>query len=378
MRLREIVFHSRDSLICRALEGAPLPALSQSLLTSVVNDLRRYLDVAVESDLIDEACYIQQCIDSVRGDRSGERLEAERELKSIEERIRDACLELAEREQYWGAQQAMIERELQMGLEDLEISHEQAATELDNDWDSAKRKQQYSKPSAALLNLRHMVKKLIRAKKFEEVRRLAPLIETRQRQEIDEATRRMNADYQKADQLLSEKYELERSVLIGTSQTKIHNLIRLRELALRPINQRIQNLEKLRDGASTGSKDCGRQGSGQAAANRGGKSTALGHYKRTEAAAPEGRENLEGEPQVAWKSAPLRHTRNVPPSNPLAVRAKLADGLQYCLSLSKKHPGQIIMSVVSKTASASAVWRCSAMTAGRKFIVFRKQFCSEQ
>jgi transketolase len=149
-----------------------------------------------------------------------------------------------------------VERELQMALEDLAISEDHAASELDKEWQSAKKKQSYSKPSPGLLNLRHMAKKLIRAKLFEEVKKVAALIEQKQAEETALAVKRMSAGYQQADRQLRDKYELERSVLISTHQMKFHNLVRTREQNLKPINQRIQNLERLLGNAATLARQC--------------------------------------------------------------------------------------------------------------------------
>jgi hypothetical protein len=257
--LRPIVFHARDSLTYRALEGEQLHGLNQTMLTSVVNELRRYSSTAVENDLIDEACYIERCIENVRGDKSGEKMGLDRELKSLDERIREAYLELSEREQYWATQQAIIDRELEMALEDLQIENDQALSDFDNLWKSAKKKQVYSKPSVGLLDLRHKVKKLIRVKQFEEVRMVAAVVETKQKEEVDEATKRMNSGYLRADQQLNEKFELQRTVLIEAHHMKIHNLIRARERNLLPINQRIKNLEKLKQEIIMTAKVCEQQ-----------------------------------------------------------------------------------------------------------------------
>jgi hypothetical protein len=280
-QLQAIVFHARDSLTYAALEMRPLPALPQSLLTSVVNELRHYGDNAVAQGLIDEACYVQQCIDYVRSDRAGAKIAADRELKSVEERLMEATLELEEREKYWGTQMAMVQRELEMALEDLEIGRQQAISDLDNEWESAKKRQLYSKPSPELLNLRHRAQKMIRTKQFEEVKKVSVLIEAKQKAEIEDATRRMNADYARADQQLRDRFDVERSVVIETNQMKIHSLIRAHAQNMRPINQRIQNLEKIRDEVTKTSKAYEQQQMAVAAIakrseSRSGRSTARG------------------------------------------------------------------------------------------------------
>ena len=134
-----------------------------------------------------------------------------------------------------------------MQLQDLEINREQALSDLDNEWQSAKKQQSYSKPSPGLLNMRHMVKKMIRAQQFEEVKKLARVIEEKEREEIADASKRMNEDYHTADQRLKEQYDNELRVITSMHEMKLHNIARSRDQSLRPLYQRIDNLQKLKE-----------------------------------------------------------------------------------------------------------------------------------
>ena len=254
--LRPIVFHAKESLTYKALQGVQLQGITQAMLTSVVNDLRKYVDLAVDNGLIDEALYVQQCIDDVRGNKSAEKLEASREIRDLDRKIQEAYAELDERTLFWDTEQTSRERELEMALEELTMSHEAALSDLDREWQSTKKQQFYNKPSPALLNLRHVAKKLIRAKKLDEVKKVAALIEAKEREETSEAAKRMNADYHQADAKLKEQYEADKETLISTYEKKLFNISRCREQNLRPIHQRIQNLEKLKREAATTVKKC--------------------------------------------------------------------------------------------------------------------------
>lgn len=96
--LKPLVYHSKDSLTYRALSGEQLHGLTQNALTSIVNDLRKYVDIAVDHNLIDEACHIQECIDNIRNDRSAEQMQTDKEIIDIDRRIQEARIELEERE----------------------------------------------------------------------------------------------------------------------------------------------------------------------------------------------------------------------------------------------------------------------------------------
>ena len=136
-----------------------------------------------------------------------------------------------------------------MQLTDLMINKDQALSDLDNEWQSPKKQQLYSKPSPALLNMRHMAKKMIRTQQFEEVKKLARLIEEKEKQEVDEAAKRMNEDYHIADQRLNEHFDHEQHIIESMHEMKMHSIIRSREQNLRPLYQRIENLQKMKEQA---------------------------------------------------------------------------------------------------------------------------------
>lgn len=134
-----------------------------------------------------------------------------------------------------------------MALDDLEINRDQAVSDLDREWQSPKKLAFYSKPSPQLLNMRHVAKKMIRAKQFEEVKKVARLMDAKEKEETEDANKRMNDDYHLADQRLQEQFDHERNVIISTHEKKEHNLIRNREQNLRPILQRLDNLMKQKE-----------------------------------------------------------------------------------------------------------------------------------
>ena len=256
LNLNAIVFHARDSLTYKALLGIQLHGMPQTMLTSVVNDLRKYVETAVDTGLIDEAVYIQKCIDNIRSDKSAEKYEADKTMRDLDHKIAEAQAELSERMAFWDNEQAMMERELEMTLMDININEDEALSELDREWQSPKKQKMYSKPSPGLLNLRHVAKKMIRIKNFEGVKQMAAVIEVREREETSDAASRMNNDYHHADAKMKQQYEVERSNILQNHEKKLHNLQRAREANLRPITQRIQNLEKLRQEASNTVKKC--------------------------------------------------------------------------------------------------------------------------
>ncbi|OHT13822.1 hypothetical protein TRFO_15944 [Tritrichomonas foetus] len=95
--LKPLIYHAKDSLTYQALRNEQIHGLTQTALTSIVNDLRKYVDMAVDHNLINEACHVQMCIDTIRNDHSAEKMQVDRELTDIEKRLQEANLELEER-----------------------------------------------------------------------------------------------------------------------------------------------------------------------------------------------------------------------------------------------------------------------------------------
>jgi hypothetical protein len=139
-------------------------------------------------------------------------------------------------------------------LKDLDDRYAAAIAELDDEWKSSGKQQLYTKPSARLLNMRAMLKGMIKAKRFIDVELLGKLIEAQEQRESLDAAAKMQSDYQVADMRLADLYRAERTGIEGKANCRMSGLIRLREIDLRPIYQRIDNLRRAREIALTNQK----------------------------------------------------------------------------------------------------------------------------
>lgn len=245
-RLRPYIYHSETTDTYKLLSGKVIVGLSQTDISSITTDLNKYVDIAVDHGLIDEAMYVQNIIDTIKADKPVEKIET-RELMQIETKILETNTEIEECLKYWDSQKELLDRELECSILELSAQLNVSISQLDSEWQSSKKQQLYSKPSSQLLNLRDMAKKLIKVKKFDELKKIGELISEKEKQEAKEAAERMNSDYRAADQRIHKKYEQEKAIIIQTHETKVNNLIRTKERTLRPIKQRLENLEKQRD-----------------------------------------------------------------------------------------------------------------------------------
>ncbi|KAH0791334.1 hypothetical protein GPJ56_004744 [Histomonas meleagridis] len=96
-RLKPLVYHPNTSLTYQALQRKQICGLPQSSISSIVADLRGYIDAAIDNNLFDEACYVQSCIDILKEDSSVHQTELKREITAINRKILEARSELNER-----------------------------------------------------------------------------------------------------------------------------------------------------------------------------------------------------------------------------------------------------------------------------------------
>jgi hypothetical protein len=134
-------------------------------------------------------------------------------------------------------------------MRDLDARYTAALQELDAEWQDPEKQQIYTKPSAKLLNMRAMLKGMIKAKRFSDVERIGKEIEDQEQKEISEALSRMQHDYEVASQRLVELSEAERIGIEGKGETAMTSLTCAREKDVRPFRQRLDNLRRIREAA---------------------------------------------------------------------------------------------------------------------------------
>lgn len=136
----------------------------------------------------------------------------------------------------------------------LDQRYDNAVAQLDAEWQSPDKAAHYTKPSAALLNMRQQLKCMIKAKKFDEVAKISAEIEAKEKQESLEAGIKMQSDYRIADQRLRTLYNTEKIAINGNQETKISQLIRIRTMNMHPIQTRLENLNRLKTEALVNQK----------------------------------------------------------------------------------------------------------------------------
>lgn len=104
----------------------------------------------------------------------------------------------------------------------------------------------YNKPSPKLLELRQNARALIAAHKFEEAQELAQQIAEQEAYETNQAVARMQREYQKAQEHLSQKYDTDRKAMYDSFESKLNGIIASEASDLHPFEQRIGNLQRMK------------------------------------------------------------------------------------------------------------------------------------
>ncbi|OHT03302.1 hypothetical protein TRFO_29346 [Tritrichomonas foetus] len=97
------------------------------------------------------------------------------------------------------------------------------------------------------MNMREMLQKSIKSQKFDDVSALSAQIEAVEKEEAMEAASRMQSDYRAADKKLHDLYKNELFAIDGNHDTKLATFQRQRLIAIKPLEQRVENLTRKKE-----------------------------------------------------------------------------------------------------------------------------------
>lgn len=96
--LEPYVSHEPDTYTYHALCGEKLVGIPIEESQIVISDLNTYIIICAENDLVGEALYIQEIIEHLKTDKTIVKLNADREVNDLNERIQEVQAELKEQE----------------------------------------------------------------------------------------------------------------------------------------------------------------------------------------------------------------------------------------------------------------------------------------
>jgi hypothetical protein len=154
----------------------------------------------------------------------------------------------------WNEQEERWSRETDALVGDLDARYAAASGGLDAEWQTEQRRQRYTKPSNRLLNLKVMLKGMLKARRFRDVDALGRIIDLEEQRENAEAAVKMQHDFGVADARLGDLSEMELVGIDGKADSLMSGLVRAKERDLRPYYQRLDNLRRVREVELTNQK----------------------------------------------------------------------------------------------------------------------------
>ena len=242
--LKPYVKESPDTPIYQALSGMIPIGLTQEEIQQLLSDLGRYVDVCIDNDLIGEAVFVQGIANDIRNDKSIERETIQENYDNIDSRLKEQKRILEEENAKYEKQIIDIQNETNEKLNKLDQKFNQAVQELDKEWSTPERAQLYTKPSAELLNLRHMLTKMVKSRQLANVDTIAAQIEQREKEELAAHQKRMQADYDVADRHLQNVFQSEKASIISNSEKRVNDVLCEKERNSRRFISKIETLER--------------------------------------------------------------------------------------------------------------------------------------
>jgi hypothetical protein len=243
--LRQILTHQRGSMVYEAIAGEPVPDCSRDEVQCVIYELRKYLEITIARNMINESALLNSRIDDLRRGLR-ESTQARDRTISIQQKIDVAEAQRDSQTQSYMSKRMLCESERNARLDDLDLRYQEALEELDRQWNSTQFHSKFNRPSITLINVRHRVLSQMNARDFEGASYLVGRMRALELQESEVAAERMALSYREAADRLRKKYEVEREQIMQQCSDKITALAAREKEALMPVQNRLAKLYTLR------------------------------------------------------------------------------------------------------------------------------------
>jgi hypothetical protein len=210
-----------------------------------VADLRKCLQRCIERGYLPESAYVSQIIEQIRQER--------RELREpdidgattvVRRQLADARGMQDGLEVAWRNRLALLDAEEQIAVEDLRVRWGDAREQLEREWNTERAKARFNKPSPKLIELRWTAKKLMTVRKFDAAAALAGEIERLERDEAEEALRKMNLAFAVAAERVNQRFANDLETLRSLFITKRNLVERNRDVTMRPVARQVNKYQK--------------------------------------------------------------------------------------------------------------------------------------
>jgi hypothetical protein len=245
LELRVILTHQRGSMVYEAIAGETMMDCSRADIQRVIYELRKYLEITIARNMIDESALLDSRIDDLRR-RLRERAAPRDRTISIQQKIDVAEAVQEEEAQKYMSRRMLCESERNARLDDLDLRYQEALDELDRQWNSTQFHSKFNRPSSKLIDVRHRVLAQMNARAFDEASYLVGRMRVLEQQESEVAAERMALSYREAGDRLRKRYSAEREQIMQQCDDKIAALAAREKGALVPVQNRLAKLYTVR------------------------------------------------------------------------------------------------------------------------------------
>jgi hypothetical protein len=230
-----------ESVASLALCGVSIVAYSPQTVDAALSMIRDVLARCVRRGYVEESMHVKGVIDSLKREREDvarlDQLDAAEE--DIDERLGNAIAVRNSGEWNWNNQLAQLDVERDLAVVELGMKWQDARDALDEMWSTEKSKSRYNKPSARLIELRRIARRLLGCHRFEESARIAEEIKVLEKSEAEEAAKRMATGYQRAVDRLNAKFENDLDTLQSMFTTRRNQIQRSRDGRMMPVMRKV-------------------------------------------------------------------------------------------------------------------------------------------
>lgn len=245
--LRDMVTDPKGSPVYLALCGVDISGYNKAAIENAIYMLKYYQKECILQGFIQDSAYIEDIITSTLAQaRELEKFDVP-SLGDAEDQLDDALAQLEKKEAKWKNIDSQINASEQLVLNELHLKHQNDLENLNIEWNSESKLNQFNKPSKKLIELRMAAKTMMKQHRFSESAQVFNLIAKQEKKEQDDASRKMQEAYKLAQQRLEKQYQ--RDVESAKLQfEKKRNAIQMKKkVSLTPLDKRVSKCEQTVD-----------------------------------------------------------------------------------------------------------------------------------
>lgn len=247
--LREMVTEPKGTPTYLALCGNDISGYNRTAVENALSRLKYYQKACILHGFIQDSAYIEEVIFNLNIKiRELDTFDIP-SICNAEEQLDEAINKYDKKETQWKKVDSQISASEEIVLNELFLKYQNDLEDLDAEWNSPTKINQFNKPSNKLVELRMSAKNLMKQHRFTESAQVFNMITKQEKKEQQEAGRRMQEAYNLAQRKLREKYFRDVESKKLQFEKKRNALMMKKKASLTPLCNRVlkaeQNVNKI-------------------------------------------------------------------------------------------------------------------------------------